>query len=215
MHDAACEEAVGEFRDRFKADTDLDAQTFLERWEALTEHWYDAYLNKEVSYQGQRRKRMQALFPHLDDAQADERFSLYLAAYESHWRLFPDAVPALEKLKPHGLGVITNGDAKQQQAKLDRTGVTKIVDVIAISGALNLRKPDARIFLEACRLGKADPKQSWHVGDRLKDDAQGATAAGLTGVWLCRDGSIPQDPAIPTVRSLAEVPRLVGGESAG
>lgn len=215
MHDAACREAVAEFHDRFKADTHLDPKSFLTRWESLTDEWYDKYLNGEVGYQGQRRKRMQALFPNLDDAEADTRFGVYLAGYESHWRLFPDAVPTLETLKPHGLGVITNGDARQQQAKLDRTGVTSRVDVIAISGALKLRKPDSKIFQEACRMGKADPQTSWHVGDRLKDDAQGATAAGLTGVWLNRDGDRPGDPAIPTIRSLAELPALIAARGRG
>lgn len=210
MHDAACREAVAGFHQRFKSETDLDVAGFTDRWEALTDEWYDKYLDGQVSYQGQRRKRLQALFPRLDDAQADERFAVYLAGYESHWRLFPDVLPALEALASHGLGVITNGDARQQQAKLDRTGVTQRVHVIAISGALNLRKPDARIFHEACRMGNADPAASWHVGDRLKDDAQGATAAGLTGVWLCRDGAVPADPAIPTIRSLAELPELIG-----
>ncbi len=213
MHDAACEEAVAEFHRRFRAETDLDAAAFLERWEALTEHWYDAYLDGKVSYQGQRRKRIQSLFPGLDDADADARFALYLTGYESHWRLFPDAMPVLEELAEHGVGVITNGDATQQQAKLDRTGVTHRVKVVAISGALNLRKPDARIFHEACRLGGADPATSWHVGDRLNDDARGATAAGLTGVWLCRDATIPADPAIPTIRSLREVPALVAAKA--
>ena len=213
MHDAACKEAVAEFHQRFKTETDLDAASFLSRWEALTEEWYDKYLDGTVSYQGQRRKRLQSLYPKLDDVQADERFRIYLAAYESHWRLFPDAPPVLESLQSHGVGVITNGDATQQMAKLVKTGVAPRVQVIAISGALHMRKPEERIFLEACRMGGADPAKSWHVGDRLKDDAKGATTAGLTGVWLCRDASKPADPAIPTIRSLVELPALIAATS--
>jgi putative hydrolase of the HAD superfamily len=61
-------------------------------------------------------------------------------------------------------------------------------------------------------MGGADPAACWHVGDRLRDDALGATEAGLHGVWLCRNPDVPDDPRVPTIRSLTEFPALVLGQ---
>ncbi|WP_067477410.1 HAD family hydrolase [Actinomadura hibisca] len=58
-----------------------------------------------------------------EDARADAWFASYLARYEARWRAFPDVAPALAGLAGLRLGVVTNGEATQQRAKLARLDV--------------------------------------------------------------------------------------------
>ena len=67
-------------------------------------------------------------FPHLDladDEAADEAFGGYATAYHANWTCFPDAVPALRRVRAEGLtaAVLTNGDHTQQRLKLERVGL--------------------------------------------------------------------------------------------
>jgi putative hydrolase of the HAD superfamily len=68
-------------------------------------------------------------------------------------------------------------------------------------------KPDAAIFLEACRRAGSSPRESLYVGDRLETDAIASRQAGLHGVWLDRTGGLEsQTGDIPIITSLSELP---------
>ena len=118
------------------------------------------------------------------------------AAAEMYWdnrhgviRLFEDSVPTLEALRGRfQLAVITNGPADMQIDKLEVHGCEGHFELFVASGELRITKPDPRIFVHTCeKLGVA-PGEAWHVGDSLVTDVAGARAAGLTAVWLNRDG---------------------------
>ena len=85
-----------------------------------------------------------------------------------------------------------------RQAKLRRTGLDRHFEVVMTSSTLGAAKPCPEAFLLACELLSADPAPVAHVGDRLDVDAQAATAAGLRGTWLDRDGRGGGDH-IPTI----------------
>ncbi len=59
---------------------------------------------------------------------------------------------------------------------------------------------------------------AWHVGDNVLTDVAGARAAGLTAVWLNRDGATPPEGAEKphlVVSSLTEFGRHVSAALAG
>jgi putative hydrolase of the HAD superfamily len=86
------------------------------------------------------------------------------------------------------LAVITNGPRDMQLDKLEQHGYDRHFDVFLASGELGYGKPDPRIFTHVCeKLGVA-PEDAWHIGDSLASDVAGAKAAGLTAVWLNREG---------------------------
>jgi putative hydrolase of the HAD superfamily len=70
-------------------------------------------------------------------------------------------------------------------------------------------KPEAEIFRLACERLGVQPAEAAHVGDRLDLDAEGATAAGLRGVWLDRLGTVPCPSPIERISTLHELPAVL------
>ena len=97
---------------------------------------------------------------------------------------YPGVVARLRELADLGesLVVVTNGDAWQQRATIERTGIADLVTGSVISGALGVKKPDARIFATAREI--AGPGRAWMVGDDLEADMAGGRAVGLETAWV-------------------------------
>ncbi|MFE4653583.1 HAD family hydrolase [Streptomyces sp. NPDC056707] len=94
------------------------------------------------------------------------------------------------------IGVITNGAGDIQRAKLAATGLAALVDGVAVSGDLEIRKPDLRLFeLAASRCGVSLADGGWMVGDNPTGDIGGGHQAGLCTIWL-RGRPWPDDLAI-------------------
>ncbi len=188
-------------------------EDFVQLWTRAQDRHFDRYVAGEISFQEQRRERIsEVLGTKLSEADADDLFSIYLGHYEDSWRAYRDVLPCLESLCADHVTVITNGDAAQQRKKLRRTELTDRFDDVITSADFGYSKPDPRIFQYACERASTNPSDAIHIGDSLTVDYQGACAAGLRGVLLVREGStMPTDASITTVRSLNELPSLVGG----
>ncbi len=131
-------------------------------------------------------------------------------------RLFPDALAALEHARRRGLplGLLTNGDARMQRAKLARWDLARFFDVIVIEGEFGAGKPDAAVFRHALGVLGVGAGQAAMIGDNLVWDVEGARRVGLHAVWLDRAGrGLPaESPVCPDriIRTLDEVPALLG-----
>jgi putative hydrolase of the HAD superfamily len=187
-HDHAERRAALRFWEARRRLIDEPAQAFADRWQAAARRHHRRYQAGEVDFQGQRRARIREVLrdPQIEDRVADALFAEYCADYERHWRLFDDVPACLRRLRGFRLGIITNGDPGQQRLKLQRLGIAKAFAVVASSGEMGTRKPQAAIFHAACALAGDAPERCAHVGDDLRADAQGASRAGLVGVWLKR-----------------------------
>jgi putative hydrolase of the HAD superfamily len=189
------------------------AEEFLALWRTLAEKHMDRHLAKEVSFVEQRRGRIRELFSHiavaLSDDEADERFGEYLRRYEANWRSFPDVIPCLDALRPVPLGVISNGDYRQQIKKLERMGLRNRFAIVAVSGEVGAAKPAPEIFWEACRRAQREPRACVYVGDRLDTDARASQAAGLRGIWLNRRSARADGSDVTVIHSLRELPGVV------
>jgi FMN phosphatase YigB (HAD superfamily) len=133
-------------------------------------------------------------------------------------RVQPNVLDALTAASAAGWTpvVVTNGDARQQEAKLALSGLDRHLSGSVISGAVGVRKPDARIFRKAAAATGIGLDGGWMVGDHPVADIEGGRAAGLSTAWITRgrqwDTSIP--PPTLTARSCAEaIARIVGGQS--
>nr|WP_296072966.1 HAD family hydrolase [uncultured Actinoplanes sp.] len=90
--------------------------------------------------------------------------------------------------------VVTNGSVAQQEAKLRRTGLDRLVAGWTISEAVGVRKPDRRIFeLAAASVGL--PPVGWMIGDNPAYDIGGGISAGLRTAWV--SASSPWPPELP------------------
>ena len=179
-----------------------DPHSVVALWNALEEQHYHAYLAGELDFAGQRSARARdfaaAHGVDLTEAEATAWFNDYFEHYRAHWHLHDDALPCLDELARRipGLrfGLITNGELAYQSVKLADTGLNARVEHVITSAEFGLSKPRPEIFRYACTLFGAEPGSAVYVGDRLRTDAIGAAAAGLTGVWLDRVGSAGPPP---------------------
>ena len=91
----------------------------------------------------------------------------------------------LHQLRQQGfvLGIITNGSEHSQQGKIDFLELAPYLSTIVISGAIGIKKPDARIFETALAEINLSADVTWFVGDHPMNDMLGAAAVGLTPVW--------------------------------
>ena len=62
--------------------------------------------------------------------------------------LVPGALDTIHYFRRHGvkLGLITNGDAQGQRAKIDRFNLDALFDSVVVEGEFGVGKPDARVF---------------------------------------------------------------------
>ena len=144
----------------------------------------------------------------IDDADAPD--ALYdQFAQPVHYRLFPDALPALRELAAAGyvLGLVSNWEAWLPEL-LDLLDVTKLFGSVVVSGVEGVEKPSPAIFeLALERLGVA-AERAVYVGDSVAHDVEPALAVGMSAVLLDRRGHDEASPH-PTVRSLGQVASLL------
>ena len=135
------------------------------------------------------------------------------------WRLLPDAAAAVHELRARGLAlaVLSNFDARLH-ALLATLGLEGAFAVVVPSSEAGAAKPSRGAFEHVRRRLAAQPPlapaECLHVGDSLREDVEGALAAGWQAVWLDRDGAgertvLPAGAA--RVASLAELPALLEG----
>jgi putative hydrolase of the HAD superfamily len=98
---------------------------------------------------------------------------------------YDDVLPGLLRLKGRVLvGSISNGNAD-----LQTIGLSHHFKVSVAAHQLGCAKPDAAIFLAACKELGVAPQDAVYVGDDVLLDVQGAQRAGLRAVWMNRTGS--------------------------
>jgi putative hydrolase of the HAD superfamily len=141
--------------------------------------------------------------------------SVLLADFRQH---FPEqCIPfagmheTLQVLRDRGivLGLITNGTVEMQGRKIERLGIAPLFDVIIISEAEGVRKPDPRIFRSALERLQVPASSAVYVGDNPEADIRGARNCGLGAIWK-RDGFWPAPPEPDwVIDDLAEIPHLL------
>ncbi|MGM7670580.1 HAD family hydrolase [Microbacterium sp. A93] len=172
----------------------LPSDDARELWFSAEDAEFERWRTGQISFQEQRRRRLQTVLPALGVAIEDnpvfldELFEEYLREYQAAWRAFPDAVDVLTSLRSQGfrLGILTNGNEEQQLEKLRTIGLYESVDVVCVSEAIGVQKPDPRAFKTlAQRLG-VTPAECLFVGDNPQQDVAGAIAAGMSAKLIER-----------------------------
>jgi FMN hydrolase / 5-amino-6-(5-phospho-D-ribitylamino)uracil phosphatase len=119
-----------------------------------------------------------------DAAGIDLAMAAYVAARNAV-APYDDVLPGLQRLNELVLvGSISNGNAD-----LRAIGLSHHFKVSVAAHQLGVAKPDAAIFLAACRELGVAPEDAVYVGDDILLDVQGAQRAGLRAVWMNRTGS--------------------------
>jgi putative hydrolase of the HAD superfamily len=153
-----------------------------------------------------------ALGPAAADAPGEELTAALLDALA--FSAYPDSAPALRALRADGwaLVVVSNWDASLHE-RLAETGLAELVDDAVASAELGAAKPDGAIFARGLALAGARPGDAWHVGDSIEADVEGALAAGIRPVLICREGEPPALDGVPVIRGLDALPPLISAAS--
>jgi putative hydrolase of the HAD superfamily len=116
---------------------------------------------------------------------ADDLLRDYRAGFPHACVLFPDAGATLSSLRTCGLklGLITNGSVRMQSAKLNCLALASTFDVVLISGAEGIHKPDPAIFHRALDRLSTAAGRAVFVGDNPEVDVSGARRAGMKAIW--------------------------------
>lgn len=159
-----------------------------------TTHFYDRYLAGELTFNEQRLLRGRAALGHFGvELEDGEESQAWVAEYHkrqtAYVRAFNDVEEVLDALDAAGVpyGAVSNNVHDYQRAKLDGAGLERI-RILVGTDTVGVAKPDPAIYLEGVRLLGTTPGETLYVGDNRLLDADGATAAGLVGVWLNRVG---------------------------
>ncbi len=112
----------------------------------------------------------------------------------------------------HTLAMLSNGYSSVQRARLINFDLSQYFTTIVISDEIGFAKPDGRFFTHALDEAGGPPIDSvLMVGDNLRSDIAGATAAGLATCWYNPDGiDAPTDQPIDhTIEHLNQLHSIV------
>lgn len=207
-------------------DTLIDHRAAFRAWaeEFAAEHGLGSegvswLLTVKTGYSGPKDRLFRSIRDEFHLAEpADRLWRQYRRRIPELATCLPEDLEALEQLRGAGwrIGIVTNGMADNQLAKISRTGLVKLVDAWCVSDEAGIRKPDPRIFhLAAQRCGMPADHSGWVIGDSLTLDIAGGRAAGFRTVWInpsqC-DVPADQHGRDVAVVSVAEaVQRLIDG----
>src|SRR6266571_1486235 len=87
----------------------VDQQYFIKTWQEEAKRFWQMFEQKQLSFQDQRIKRVQAIWQQLGktitEAEGEQLFMEYLFAYEQSWEAFPSVVETLASLKQQGIKI--------------------------------------------------------------------------------------------------------------
>lgn len=143
---------------------------------------------------------------------SDELADSFTTLREEMVQPFPGAVETLRQLQERGIrmGLITNGNAEFQRAKIRRFALEQYFDFILIESEFGIGKPAPRVFKYGLERFGASPAQVWMIGDDLEFDIRPAQALGMDTVWVNHaDESLPADGSITPTRTIYCLAELI------
>jgi putative hydrolase of the HAD superfamily len=130
-----------------------------------------------------------------------------LEADPGRYALFPDTLPALERLAQAGVqALIVSNHIWRLPEVVRGLGLGAKVEGVLTSARVGYRKPHPAIFRAALRLTGTAPGDTLMVGDSVRDDVEGALAVGMRAALLDRGGRHRPVGEAPVIRSLLDIP---------
>lgn len=167
--------------------------TFVEFWRTASVKHIKDFLAQKITFRDQRVRRIRDIFQNknMSENESFEYFNKYLGYYEDSWNLYSDVIDTLEFLKNKNIdiGILSDGAQKQQELKLQKTGIYKYFKFVITAESEEMSKPNPTFFRRGAEMFGVKPKDVIYIGDNIKKDAIGATEAGLLGIWLNREQS--------------------------
>src|SRR3546814_9402011 len=153
----------------------LDAMRAAELIHAASRwFWSDPVRHREGRLDIRRDRHgiiTRALAGLVDDSALVERLADHVTTLRTaETALFPDAVDTLLALAERGvrLGLITNGSAEEQRAKIVRFDLARHFVHVQIEGEMGFGKPEEQAYHHALAMLGTSVAETWIVGDNLE-----------------------------------------------
>jgi HAD superfamily hydrolase (TIGR01549 family) len=158
-------------------------------------NFYVEYITRIISGAGAQISRDQAL-----------KILAKIKEYKWEFKVYSDALPALDTLKQRGLivGLISNV-AQDMESTYDKLGLQPYLDFKVTSAEVGFDKPRPEIFLAALKKAAVKPEEALYVGDQYQIDIVGARGVGIKALLIDRNDYFTDITDCPRIRSLTEV----------
>lgn len=151
--------------------------------------------------------RFEILFDELSvDFDVNEMQDCYMQSLSQQVHFVDGAKDLLETLcKKYELAIVSNGTARVQNPRLDRSGIRKYFKHIFISEEIGFNKPSAEFFNKVFEV--VDRQSSVIIGDSESSDILGGKNAGIRSV---RYSPLPCKTAATAVaHKLCDIPNIL------
>lgn len=148
----------------------------------------------------------------VDDADlARALASAFAEEKRARYRAYEDAPAALDDLsRDHRLAILTNGASSIQRDKIERAGLQRWFEHVAVSGEIGRGKPHRATFGALLDTMGVRPADAVMIGDSARADIAGARAAGMRAVWVDRGGGEQPEAMDGRVRTLSALRAVLG-----
>ena len=133
-------------------------------------------------------------------------FALYIGP--RFFTLYPDVPETLHQLQATGyrLGIVSNWEPRLELLCAAH-GIGHYFDFAVVSELEGYAKPHPHLYRRALEAAGARPDQVLHVGDKLREDVDGAAQVGIRAILVDRTGSA--EGYKPRITSLTEIVTLL------
>jgi putative hydrolase of the HAD superfamily len=172
---------------------------------------HDRFLAHPGGSRGWWRRYLERLCEHLETGVPSPFAAAELYARFGRgdaYRLYPDVLPTLVALAARKvpMAVISNWD-ERLPGVLRELGLAPFFQAVVYSSDVGVEKPHPGIFERALEALGRQPEEVLHVGDRVREDVEGALALGFEAMLLVRPGT-PQGRRATAAGDLADLTPL-------
>jgi HAD superfamily hydrolase (TIGR01549 family) len=182
-------------------------------WSKNEDMWYmmvDGVLDGDTAAKYSYINTLHALGK--DTALAEPMLAYWHQLVLEEARPFEDTFTVLTALRDkYATGIVTNGFATLQRAKINRYHLAEYVDFILVSEEAGFHKPDKRIFLKALEMaGNASAQQTLYIGDNPISDIQGAQQIGIIPLFINPRNDLDAPNGVAEIQKLSDLLKLLG-----
>lgn len=161
-------------------------------WHMISQRYFNDYLSNQLSFEEQGMLRIKDMSMNcgldIDEYNSKKWFEKYQIILSNSWLLFDDVIETLDLLKGKRLGIISNGNAKQQRQKLICTNIDSYFEIQIYSSEVGEAKPSYKIFEEALLISKEEKENVVYIGDNVKTDIIPCERLGIKSILIDREG---------------------------
>ena len=206
---SALADTITHFREHFQ---DLDAERIQEVYDTHNSRLWKQYAAGDVSRDQLRKGRFEQLLATLaiTSVTPESVGDTYMSRYAHYWDYCTGALETFSHMAERfPVGVLTNGFADQQYAKLARFPAIKDrLAVTVISEEVGYLKPHPELFKHAAREAQTAPQDILYIGDSFTSDVEGGMNAGWQVIWYAPNASsVPEN--VSHVRALTDIPGIL------